>query len=206
VLYGRLHLRVPGVTNSNLRQPRFARKTTIAPLVVLASVSVVVILERTSGEADASSAIEEIAQEHAFSRGHTLFLEDISGSMNSYDATTRRRLAALGSAGMLSGDHRDIGETGNEFPDFLEQVGQYAPRKDIDTLYVFADLNWDWDGSGRGKNYCVNSDAGVKLTVDLLRSTKWRIYFETVNCDPPPALAQLAEESGGGIIRTSGKE
>src|SRR5262249_15226303 len=146
------------------------------------------------------SAIEAIAQEHAVNRGHTLFLRDISGSMNSYNATVGRRLTALGDAGMLSGDHQDIGSGGNEFPDFLERVGMYAPRKDIDTLYVFTDFNWDWDGSGHGKDYCVNSDAGTKATVDLLRSTTWRIYFETVNCDPPPALARLAEESGGGIV------
>ena len=166
----------------------------------------VAILERAQGEKDASSAIEQIAEEHGFNRGHTLFLRDVSGSMDSYDATVRRRLTALGSAGMLSGDHQDIGSGGDEFPDFSNQVGQYAPRKDIDTLYVFADFNWDWDGSGRGKNDCVNSDAGVGPTLDLLRSTKWLIYFETVNCDPPPALAQLAEESGGGVIRASSKE
>ena len=205
-MLGRLHLRVPGVTKSNLRQLRLARKLPIVPLVVLAAAPVVAILERTSGEKDASSAIEEMTQGHAFNRGHTLFLEDISGSMNSYDTTVMRRLTALESAGMLSGDHQHIGAGGNELPDFLEQVRQYAPRKDIDTLYVFADFNWDWDGSGRGKNDCVNSDAGSGPPVDLLRPTKWRIYFETVNCDPPPALAQLAEESGGGIIRTSSKE
>jgi hypothetical protein len=199
-------LRVPGVTKSNLRQLRLATKLPIAPLVVLASVPVFAILESTSGEKDASSAIEEIAQEHAFNRGHTLFLRDVSGSMDSYDAAVKQRLAALGSAGMLSEDHQDIGMGGNEFPDFREQVGQFAPRKDIDTLYVFADFNWDWDGSGRGKNYCIDSDAGTEPTVNLLRSTRWRIYFETVNCDPPPALAQLAEESGGSVIRTPSKE
>jgi hypothetical protein len=107
---------------------------------------------------------------------------------------------------MMSGDHQDIGAGGNEFPDFKELVGQLAPRKDIDTLYVFADFNWDWDGTGRGKDSCVNSDAGTELTVKLLRSTNWRIYFETVNCDPPPALARLAEESGGSVIRTPSKE
>ncbi len=172
---------------------------------MFSSIALLIILDRTPVE-EASSAIEKIAQEHAANYGHTLFLRDISGSMGSYRNTVERRLGVLGSSGMLAGDHPDIGSGGEEFPDFLVQLHNYARRKDIDTLYVFADFNWDWDGTGRGKNECVDWDEGTEASVDLLESTNWRIYFETVNCDPPPALARLARKSGGGVIRTAIKE
>jgi hypothetical protein len=122
--------------------------------------------------------------------------------MGRYNDIVKGRLPALASGGMLSGDQQGIGKDGNEFRDFFERIKRYAPRDDIDTLYVFADFYWDWDGTGRGWESCLSSDSGTESAVDQLRSTQWRVYFETVKCDPPPALIHLAEASGGGIIRT----
>lgn len=98
-----------------------------------------------------------------------------------------QRLAAHLAAGMFSGVACELGN--NEFPEFVNCVEREARREDTDGLYVFADFEWSF------------TPDGLRRVGDAFESSGLRLYVETIGSDPPE-LRELAERSGGAIIRT----
>lgn len=117
-----------------------------------------------------------------------LFIQDKSGSMTPYQTTVDQRLATNQAAGMFTGIACELGN--NEFPEFVNCVEREARREDADGLYVFADFRWGF------------TPDGLRRVIAAFESSGLRLYLETIGIDPVPELRELAERSGGAIIRT----
>jgi hypothetical protein len=189
----RLDVQISGATEGRLRRWRRTTKTGAWPglIVAVAIVAAIPILTPFFGEPGVEVGGSLV-------RGsRVLFIQDTSGSMNAEQAVVDQRTAALGAAGIAA---RVECEVTNEFADFSDCIDRHADRGDADTLYVFADFEWAWGG----RAYTCSpgpADAGEHL-FRALQQTGWRIYFETIRCELPRDLAELAENSGGGVIRT----
>jgi hypothetical protein len=185
----RLNLHISGLTNRNLRRWRRTRQKAITPLLLIAGIPVVIALTR-------EQSIE--LADHTISGQRILLVQDKSGSMNELQATVAQRLSALRNAGIATEVACELSDL--EFGDFTACVERLARRNDVDGLYVLADYNWDWNGTGYSCS--PQPGDGTRRLTNILRGTGWRLYLETINCHLPQDLANLADESGGGIIHT----
>ena len=189
----RLDVQLSGAAEGRLRRWRRATKKGVRPglIVAVAIVAAIPILAPFVSEPGVEVGGSTV-------RGsRVLFIQDTSGSMDAEQAVVDQRIATLAAAGIAA--HVEC-EVRNEFADFSDCIDRHVDRGDADTLYVFADFEWAWGGRG----YTCSpgpADAGEHV-FRALQQTGWRIYFETIRCEVPRDLAELAENSGGGVIRT----
>jgi hypothetical protein len=115
-------------------------------------------------------------------------IQDKSGSMQQQESQVQERLAALRSGGIYSKVVCELSD--NEFPDFVACGEGLAREESNEGLYVFGDFVWQF------------SDDGLKRVRKSLEGRGVRVYLETIGKEPPDALRRLAEQSGGGVIRT----
>lgn len=184
----RLDLRISGASKRNLRKwRRLTRRGTGPGILIVAIPFMIATIHEPS---------IEVGDRQVAGRRIQL-IQDKSGSMTAQQAMVDQRLDALRAAGMFSEVACEL--SNNEFPDFVACVEKLAHRNDIDGLYVFADFEWEWNGS-----YTCSPQPGdgTRRVVDTLQRTGWRLYFETIKCGLPRDLAELAENSGGGVIHT----
>jgi len=192
-----LDVRIFGVKDEDLRRWRRQTRAGIAPGILLIGVILAIpVLTALIRDAGVDPGIEVASRQVTGSR--ILLVQDKSGSITAQQATVDRRLAALRAAGIVSDVACQLSDS--EFPDFSACVSRLSSRTDVDGLYVFADFYWDWNGEGYTCSPHVSAE--TRRIAESLEGTGWRVYFETIQCALPQDLAELAQSSGGGVIKT----
>jgi hypothetical protein len=197
----RLELRITGLREDDLRRWRRRHAgvgATVLPILFgsarrLIATSAVVV---TSVWAVRTAVPHvEVAQSGEMVRGRrVLLVQDLSGSMDQYQAVVAARLATLRDAGMYSAVGCTLGN--DEFGDLMACAETIGRDVDVDGVYIFADFDaGDW----------TYTPDGLRRVAQELESRGVRVYLETVRDDPHPVLRTLAENSGGTVIRAPTK-
>jgi len=178
---------IDGLTQGRVRLDRRTRRLRDYPPAALAVAVIVVAVAAT----DRSPVAVVNGVDVQGSR--VLVLVDTSGSMPGDGIQVRAHLNALTAAG-ISIDFRstvDGSALGYGTWGLLRTFESgMATRPDLDTLYVISDYQ---DSEG-------NELAAIDGFVATLRAQGMRVYWATVNDDPPPVYYEIAQGSGGGVI------
>lgn len=123
-----------------------------------------------------------------------LVFVDTSGSMPKPDVQVQRQLRALAAAGIPTDSRRDVNGSAISYtgtvtllPAFLEEN---AAHPHVDTFYVISDYLDSAD----------NRPAAIADFTEAIRTRGIRVYWASVNNDPPPLYHEIARTSGGAII------
>lgn len=184
--------RIDGLARGRVRVDRRKRRLRDRSVVLAVAAAVVAVLAiaHSRGAFDPTAVVNGIDV-----RGrHVLVLLDDSGSMPRPPVAAEAQIRALAAAGIsvdlqdtIRGSALSYVSQWSLFPQFFKHIDA---NPSLDTLYVVSDF----------EDYTDNQDRAVAAFIDVVRSRRLRVYWATVNNDPPPLYHQIARDSGGGVI------
>lgn len=132
-----------------------------------------------------------------------LVLRDGSGSMGGTGPTLAAQMSAAFAAGIdVVGELQTWGfgftAAGDE-RNALRTLERGLPGLDVDAIYLFSDFD------NQTSSLDDSDTDGYNRLQALLAADGIRLYLSTVRRDPESGLVEIAERSGGGLIRAAGR-
>jgi len=196
----RAEFRANGVDEQNVRRWRRADRASSWPAIVVLAVGVIVFRDVSSPQAIPEGAIAGPEDAGRFVRGdRILILFDNSGSVTG-DANKMRsraeQIASLRQQHPIAGERTTNGFAIQGAGSSWDMVGpleeEVARLGGIDTVYFIS----DFDGTDANDD----TGGGYSTLIRLLQTNRIRLYLSTVRNPPPLRDAQIAADSGGGVV------